>query len=66
MCRKELLLNYAEALSDKPIAAGDAFGYDVEIERERLQLQKMEIEYKRLAREWDMKRHAEVMDIKRV
>jgi len=40
-------------LSDKPIAAGDAFGYDVEIERERLQLQKMEIEYKR-ARGWEM------------
>ena len=65
MDREQLLHNYAEALSNKPVAAGGALSYDVEIERERLQLQKMELEEKRLAREWEMKRHAEVMDIKR-
>lgn len=62
--RDTLMAKYAEVLSAKPVAAEAAVGYDVDIERERLALQKMELEEKRLAREWDMKKHAAEMEIK--
>ena len=56
--RDTLMAKYAEVLSAKPVvAAGTALGYDVDIERERLELQKMELDEKRLARKWDMKKN---------
>jgi len=69
MDRETLMHTYAETLSipsvsdisEQSVASGR---YDIDSERERLMLQKMELEEKRLAREFEMRKHADVIGIK--
>ena len=60
-CAETLSIPSVSDISEQPVASG---GYDIDLERERLMLQKMELEEKRLAREFEMRKHADVMGIK--
>ena len=76
--RQGLMNTYAEAFAAKPESGGAEASDDVsapdeqqeqdsgsDVERERLYIMKMELEERRKMREWDMRKHAEQMDVRR-
>jgi len=76
--RQGLMNTYAEAFAAKPESGGAEASDDVlapdeqqeqesasDVERERLYIMKMELDERRKMREWDMRKHAEQMDVRR-
>ena len=76
--RQGLMNTYAEAFAAKPESGGAEASDDVlapdeqqeqesasDVKRERLYIMKMELDERRKMREWDMRKHAEQMDVRR-